>query len=90
MFKSLQKELMQWFKATDDRVKLQHSLLATVVVLFVASGLINLLNPRIGDIILQLAYVFIGAFLVNALVWALLHAFVFPHLVAKSTRTPRK
>ena len=90
MFKTLQEELIRWFKTADDRVKLQHSMLVLVVVLFVVSGLVGLLNTRIADLILQLAYVFIGAFVVNALTWALLHAFVFPHLQTKSGRSSRK
>lgn len=90
MFTSIQRDLVQWFKTTDDRTKLQHSFLAITVVLFVASGLLGLLNHRLGQILLQTAYVAIAAFLINALTWALLQAFVFSRLNARARSTKRK
>lgn len=90
MFTSVKHDLTEWLAATDDRTKLQHSFIVLAIVLFVLSGLFGLLNHFLGDILLQMAYVALATFLVNALVWALLQAFVFSRLTAKPRRTTRK
>ena len=90
MFSSLHDALIEWNKATNDRAKLQHSYVALALIVFIVAGIVGLINYQYGQALLQIALVAIGAFLVNAFVWALLQSFVFTRLNAKSRQTKRK
>ena len=90
MFRSIQDALVDWFKATDDRKKLQHSYVAIAVGMLVIAGLAGLVNYQLGQVLLQVVYGVVAAFLVNAVVWALLESFVFTRLSAKARQTRRK
>ncbi|HMR72682.1 MAG TPA: hypothetical protein PKD68_01595 [Candidatus Saccharibacteria bacterium] len=90
MFSSLHDALIEWNKATNDRAKLQHSYVALALIVFIVAGIVGLINYQYGQALLQIALVAIGAFLVNAFVWALLQSFVFTRLSVKSRQTKRK
>lgn len=90
MFSSLHDALINWNKTTSERAKLQHSYLALTVAVFVVAGMVGLVNYQYGQALLQIALVALGAFLVNAFVWALLQSFVFTRLNAKQPRQTTK
>lgn len=83
MFSSVHNALIEWNKTTNDRTKLQHSYIAVALATLVIAGMVGLVNYQYGQALLQIALVALGAFLVNAFVWALLQSFVFTRLSAK-------
>jgi branched-subunit amino acid permease len=72
--------LMQWNKDTDERVKLQYAYAFGGVTLLVVAGLIGLFNYDLGQFLLPIALIAIAIFFINAIVWALLKAFVLLRL----------
>lgn len=72
--------LTQWNKDTDERVKLQYAYAIGGATLLVVAGLIGLFNYPLGQFLLPIALVAISIFFINAIVWALLTAFVFIRL----------
>lgn len=89
MFSSVHNALIEWNKTTNDRAKLQHSYVAIALATFVVAGMVGLINYQYGQALLQIALVALGAFLVNAFVWALLQSFVFTRLSAKPRQNKR-
>lgn len=90
MFTSIHDTLLQWFKSTNDRRKLQHSYLALALSVLLIAGLAGLIDYGFGQMLLQVVYVLLVVFVVNAVIWALLESFVFSRLGAKSRQTRRK
>lgn len=72
--------LTQWHENTDERVKLQHVYAFGGAALLVVAGLIGLFNYDLGQFLLPFALGAIAIFFINAIVWALLTAFVFLRL----------
>lgn len=89
MFSSVHNALIEWNKTTNDRTKLQHGYVAIALATFVVAGMVGLVNYQYGQALLQIALIALGAFLVNAFVWALLQSFVFTRLGAKSRQNKR-
>lgn len=73
---SLQDTLQAWNKRTSERVKLQHTYLCITVIMTILSGLVALLNADLGHKLIIIPGIAIGAFLANALVWALTKTYV--------------
>jgi len=80
MYNSTRDFLVQWNKSNDARTKLQQSYATLVATAVVLAGLVSLLNPYYGQMLLRLAVVVAGLFIVNALAWALLQTFVLNKL----------
>lgn len=81
--------LTQWNENTDERVKLQHAYAFGSAALLVVAGLIGLFNDDLSQFLLPIALGAIAIFLINAVVWALLIAFVFLRLEQRSAAKPR-
>ncbi len=80
MYQRILTYLTQWHEDTDERVKLQHVYACGAAALLVIAGVIGLFNYSLGQFILPFALGAIAVFLINAVVWALLTAFVFLRL----------
>lgn len=89
MTTTLLESLRQWNKTHDDRVKLQYAYFALVIILVVVAGLVSLLNISLGRQILALASATAVIFVVNAVAWVLLQAFVLVRLNT-TRRTTKK
>lgn len=90
MNKSIPDYLTEWNENTDERVKLQHTYVFGGAALLVIAGLIGLFNYDLGQFILPIALVAIAIFFINAIVWALLTAFVFLRLERPAVKTRGK
>lgn len=87
MYNSTRDFLVLWNKANDARTKLQQTYAAIVAIAVVFAGLVSLLNPYYGQMLLQFAIITAALFIVNALAWALLQTFVLDKLPKNVTRT---
>lgn len=92
MYKSILIYLAEWNENTDERVKLQHAYVFGGAALLVIAGLIGLFNYDFGQFLMPIALVAIAIFFVNAIIWALLTAFVFLRLErpAGKSRTKKR
>lgn len=86
MYNSTRDFLVQWNKANDSRTKLQQTYASLVATAVVLAGLVSLLNPYYGQMLLRFAVILAGLFIVNALAWALLQTFVLNKLPRNVTR----
>lgn len=86
MLQSLKESLQTWNKAHDDRAKLQHTYIVVALAVLVLAGLVGLINYDLGQSILFSAIVFSFAFIVNAVVWALLQSFVLSRLGRRAAK----
>jgi hypothetical protein len=87
MYNSTRDFLINWNKANDERTKLQHAYMIIVAAAVVLAGLVSLLNPYYGQMLLQFAILVAGLFLVNALAWAVLQTFILHKLPKNLPRT---
>jgi uncharacterized membrane protein len=78
--------LIEWNKSTSERAKLQHTYMLLVVVTVVLAGLITLLNPALGHIIVTVAGFLFAALIANAIIWALLKTFVIDRIKQKRSK----
>lgn len=87
MITALQTLLQNWYQSTSDRQKLQQTYIVGGVSLLVVAGLAGLVNYNLGQLLLQVSLVAIAIFFINAIVWALLTAFVLLPLSTKQQST---
>ncbi|MFZ2544662.1 MAG: hypothetical protein WAW80_01670 [Candidatus Saccharimonadales bacterium] len=80
MYQQIINYLTKWHKNTDERIKLQHVYAFGGVILVFIAGLVGLFNYNLGQILLPIGLVAIAIFFINAIVWALLTAFVLLRL----------
>lgn len=90
MIESINEFLSKWKTNSNDRVKLQHTYLATAVALVLAAGIVGLVNYGIGQQLLAVAVVCAGVFLANAVVWSLLQSAVLLRLGSSRKTSSRK
>ena len=76
MNQSAKKHLRNWVNDTDDRAKLQHAYLAITVAVVLISGILSLFDAPLGRTIVGIAVGTLIIFIVNAIVWALLHSII--------------
>jgi cell division protein FtsW (lipid II flippase) len=86
MFESIKSYLNNWNVSKSERQKLQHTYLLIAVIVVLVSGIISLLNAKLGHRIVLVAVFAVLAFLANALVWNLLQSSVIAKLVSKPKR----
>lgn len=89
MHQQLLTYLQQWSKMTNERAKLQHAYVVGGVALLVIAGLVGLVNYNLGQTLMTIALAAIALFLINAVAWALLTAFVLLPLEQRRTAKPR-
>lgn len=80
--------LKNWNVETDNRGKLQQAYVVGGVTLLIIAGLVGLVNYELGQMLLHLALIAIAIFFINAIVWALLTAFVLLRLGNSSDPAP--
>ncbi|HYG83791.1 MAG TPA: hypothetical protein VD907_02855 [Verrucomicrobiae bacterium] len=83
--------IKNWSTKTGDRTKLQHVYLALAGVLIIIAGLVSLLNPELGRLIVCLALGALAIFAINGIVWAVLYSLLYPQpSVQEKTSAKRK
>lgn len=80
MYQSVLTYLAKWNENTDERVKLQHVYAFGGVALLVVAGLVGLVNYTLGQTLMNIALISIAVFFINAIVWALVTAFLLLRL----------
>lgn len=84
MYQQLLTYLEQWSQTTSERAKLQHTYAVGGLALVVVAGIVGLVNYQLGQTLFMIAWVAIAIFFINAIVWALLTAFVILPLARRS------
>ncbi len=88
--KSLLKlSIIEWNSNKNQRTKLQQAYLIVTFIVATAAGLLTLLSVDLGKTLVTVAAVFLAAFVVNAVSWALIDAFVIAK-VNKLSRSKAK
>lgn len=82
--------LRKWNADKNERQKLQHTYLVLTVAIVLTAGVASLFDGRLGQGIVQLALIALGAFAVNAVVWSLLQSWVLLKLSAPDTKLTAK
>lgn len=90
MFESMQESLKKWNSKYDGRAKLQHAYIAISVGLLLTAGVIGLVDRGVGQNILMVAIISAGAFVTNAVVWALLQSAVLSRISARKSLARKK
>jgi undecaprenyl pyrophosphate phosphatase UppP len=80
MLETLKESLRRWSDITEDRHKLQHTYLASSVLLIIIAGVVGLFNYDAGQQLLLIALLAAMIFLINAVVWALASAAIFTRI----------
>lgn len=71
--------VLQWHKLANQRHKLQYAYLAAAFVVIAFAGIISFFRPELAQLLAGTGLVFVGAFFLNGITWALLRAFVEPY-----------
>ncbi|PID33401.1 hypothetical protein CR969_00920 [Candidatus Saccharibacteria bacterium] len=88
--KSLLKlSIIEWNSNKNQRTKLQQAYLIITFIVATAAGLLTLLSVDLGKTLVTVAAIFLAAFVVNAVSWALIDAFVIAK-VNKLSRSKSK
>jgi hypothetical protein len=87
MFNTFKQSLLSWNHETTERQKLQHTYIATALILLVGAGILGLINQPLGQQVLAVAIAAAAVFLVNTIAWALLQSLVLQGLAAKPEAT---
>ena len=90
MYSLIKDLLISWNNEKNQRIKLQRAYFALAVALAVLSGLVTLVNVSLGRTMSMIAALLAVAYVANAVVWALLEAFVMPKIAAKTKRDSAK
>jgi hypothetical protein len=90
MFESMHESLKKWNTRYTDRAKLQHAYIAVSVGLLLIAGVIGLIDRGVGQNILMVAIISAGAFVTNAVVWALLQSAVLSRLGLRKSPARKK
>ena len=75
-----------WNSSKSERQKLQHSYLVLAVITIFVAGLISLVNADFGHTVVLYGFAATVIFLVNGVVWNLVHSIILSKLSSK----PRK
>ena len=86
MIESIKSFLNDWNISKSEREKLQHFYLLIAVIVVLVSGIVSLLNSKLGHKIALVALFAILVFLANAFVWNLLQSSVVSKLAGKPKR----
>lgn len=86
MYKSIVSALSNWNASTNERQKLQHSYLFTMIVGVLVAGVVGLIEPTTGHNLVRIALYALLVFLANAVVWNFLQSAVISKLPSRSRR----
>lgn len=86
MFNALYNALLEWYRNSDDRQKLQHTYMVLVVLSVVVAGLVSLVDSQTGQDMLLITAAAGAIFLVNAVVWSLLESTMLARLSGRRKR----
>lgn len=87
MNQSAKKYFRNWVNDTSDRVKLQHAYLAITVAVVLISGILSLFDAPLGRTMVGVAVGTLIIFIVNAIVWALLHSVTTRAFMPEASKT---
>ena len=90
MYQQLLTYLAKWNNNSDDRHKLQHVYAFGGVIVMVIAGLVSLVSYEFGQALAGIALMAIAIFFINAIVWALLSAFMLTKLDQPKNRTKKR
>lgn len=86
MFDSIIVYLNTWNARKTERQKLQGAYLVATIIIVLLSGVLSLINNRLGHILLKVALLAVATFLVNAVSWGILQSSVIDKLASKPKR----
>lgn len=89
MFEQLRATAIEWNQRTDDKQKLQQSLIALLMVVIFLAGVVSLFNDTRSRQLMYIALALITTFITNFVVWNLLKASVYDKL-PRPARTTRR
>lgn len=87
LFKSL---LLTWGNEKNQRIKLQQLYIILTFIGLAVAGLLTLLNASLAHLAASFSGMMIVAFLINAISWGLLEAFILPHLPKQTVDKKKK
>lgn len=90
MITALKAMLAEWNTRYSERVKLQHAYIVVSIFGIIIAGLVGLLNYDASRMILQVCFIGLGIFFVNAIAWALLYSLVVNKLPARAANGRNK
>lgn len=95
MYDSVKKYLQAWSANTNERQKIQHAYVVAVIALVIIAGLVGLVNYRLSQNILGIAFFIVILWVANLVAWALLQSLVVLPIdkqreTSKSTRAKTK
>lgn len=86
MINGLNNALLEWFRSTSDRKKLQHVYLIILILSVVLAGLVSLIDPNTGQDILLVSAAAGAIYIINAVLWALFESTLLSHLSGRRKR----
>ncbi len=89
MNQTFKKNFRNWANDTNERVKLQHAYLVITITVVLASGVISLFDAPVGRTFVGVAVGALLIFIINAVMWALLHS-ITTRFAQSPTKTARK
>ena len=89
MLQATRKAIQDWSDTTNDRVKLQHVYLVIAAGLIILAGLLSLLNPQLGHVLVQYSIAALGIFVLNGVIWAVLFSMFYPRTPQPAPRKKR-
>lgn len=90
MYENVKKALIAWNSSSSQRQKLQHTYLASALLVVVVAGVVSLVEPEAGQDMVRLAVFALMVFLANAVVWNLLQSVVLSRLVnSRKDKSPK-
>ncbi len=86
MLTGLNNALLEWFRNTTDRQKLQHAYIIIVILSVLVAGVVGLVDNSLGQDILVVTVAAGAIFLVNSLLWALFESTLLSRLSGRHKR----
>ena len=86
MFNALYNALLEWYRNSDDRQKLQHTYFVLAVFSVLVAGVVSLVDAQSGQDLLFITLAAGAIFLVNAVVWSLLESTLLARLSGRRKR----
>lgn len=90
MYKLFIKSLHEWNATKDALSKLQGAYIFVAVVAMVGAGLVSLLNYSAGQLAVNISFLALAAFFMNAIAWALLRGLLLFKLDETAPQPPKR
>lgn len=86
MFNALYNALLEWYRNSDDRQKLQHTYMVLTILSVIVAGIVSLVDAQSGQDMLFITIAAGAIFLVNAVVWSLVESTLLARLSGRRKR----